>query len=134
MGMIADRIREEVGGWAGVQAGSHRFGGIEFRAAGHEIGHLHGDRLADLPFPVRIRRELVESGRALPHHVLPDSGWVSFRIGGEDDVPAAVALFRLNYDRITAAAGQAESAEKAEPQASAEPAAAAPAEAEAQPA
>lgn len=103
MGAIADRIREEVGGWAGVESGSHRFGGIEFRVAGHEIGHLHGDRLADLPFPVRIRRELVESGRALPHHVLPDTGWVSYRIGSEDDVPGAIALFRLNYERITAA-------------------------------
>jgi hypothetical protein len=104
MGAIAYQIRAEVGGWPGVETGSHRFGGVEFRVAGHEIGHLHGDRLADLPFPTRIRRELVESGRALPHHVLPDSGWVSFRIGGPDDVTAVVALFRLNYDRITAAA------------------------------
>lgn len=115
MGAVADRIREEVGGWAGVEAGSHRFGGIEFRVAGHEIGHLHGDRLADLPFPVRIRRELVESGRALPHHVLPDSGWVSFRIHSEDDVNAAIALFRLNYERITAATNQGEPPEEAGP-------------------
>lgn len=115
MGMIADRIRDEVGGWEGVEAGSHRFGGIEFRVAGHEIGHLHGDRLADLPFPVRIRRELVESGRAEPHHVLPDSGWVSFRIGTEEDVGEAVALFRLNYDRISAAAAKAETPEHPEP-------------------
>lgn len=112
--MIADRIRDEVGGWKGVQAGSHRFGGIEFRVAGHEIGHLHGDRLADLPFPVRIRRELVENGRAEPHHVLPDTGWVSFRIGSAEDVDPAVALFRLNYDRITAAAAKAETPESPE--------------------
>jgi hypothetical protein len=114
MGDIADRIREEVGGWDGVESGSHRFGGIEFRVAGHEIGHLHGDRLADLPFPVRIRRELVKSGQALPHHVLPDTGWVSYRIGSEDDVPGAIALFRLNYERITAAAARAEAPESAE--------------------
>lgn len=115
MGMIADRIRDEVGGWEGVEAGSHRFGGIEFRVAGHEIGHLHGDRLADLPFPVRTRRELVESGRAEPHHVLPDTGWVSFRIGSAEDVADAVALFRLNYDRITAAAARAEGPERPGP-------------------
>ena len=115
MGAIADRILEEVGGWAGVEAGSHRFGGTEFRVAGHEIGHLHGDRLADLPFPVRIRRELVESGRALPHHVLPDSGWVSFRIHSEEEVDAALALFRLNYERITAAATRGEAPEEAGP-------------------
>lgn len=98
MGAIVD----EVSGWSGVTAAPHRFGGIEFRVAGHEIGHLHGERLADLPFPVRMRRELVEGGRALPHHVLPDSGWVSYRIHGPEDVPGAIALFRLNYERITA--------------------------------
>lgn len=145
MGAIADRILDEVGGWAGVEAGSHRFGGIEFRVAGHEIGHLHGDRLADLPFPVRIRQALVESGRALPHHVLPDSGWVSFRIHSPEDVDAAIALFRLNYERLTAAT-PGEAPAEAEPDA-AEPAtaseeagpvvvepAAAPAVAEPQPA
>ncbi len=97
MGPIVD----EVGGWPGVRVAPHRFGGIEFRVAGHEIGHLHGERLADLPFPVHVRRELVESGRALPHHVLPDSGWVSYRIRGPEDVDAAIGLFRLNYARIT---------------------------------
>jgi hypothetical protein len=100
MGAIASGIEAEICSWPGVQAGPHRFGGREFRAAGHEIGHLHGDRLADLPFPVDVRRELVESGRAQAHHVLPDTGWVSYRIHSAADVPGAVALFRLNYDRI----------------------------------
>lgn len=114
MGAIANEIGGEVGGWPGVETGPHRFGGVEFRVAGHEIGHLHGDRLADLPFPVQMRNELVEGGRALPHHVLPDSGWVSFRIGGAEDVAQAVALFRLNYDRITGAAAEP-AAQEAEP-------------------
>src|SRR3712207_8680900 len=43
---------------------SHRFGGVEFRVRGHEIGHLHRSRLVDLPFPVRVRKELVAEGRA----------------------------------------------------------------------
>src|SRR3712207_7057353 len=42
------------------------FGGVEFRVRGHEIGHLHGSRLADLPFPVRMRKELVAGGKAEP--------------------------------------------------------------------
>jgi hypothetical protein len=29
------------------------------------MGHLHGEKLADLPFPVEIRKELIASGRAL---------------------------------------------------------------------
>jgi hypothetical protein len=34
--------------------------------------------LADLPFPGRIRQELVAAGQASPRHILPKSGWVSY--------------------------------------------------------
>ena len=102
MAGIRERIEAEVGGWPGVEARPHRFGGVEFRVNGHEIGHLHGDRLADLPFPRRVREELVEAGRAQVHHVMPQTGWVSYRIGGEEDVEGALDLFRRNYERLTA--------------------------------
>jgi Luciferase len=102
---IADEIEREVTSWPGVEAKPHRFGGIEFRVNGHEIGHLHGSRLADLPFPVGMRKELVAAGRARLHHVLPQTGWVSYPIGGEADVEAALELFRLNYERLTARGG-----------------------------
>lgn len=96
---IHDTIRAAVGGWPGVEAVEHRFGGTEFRMGKVEIGHIHGNRLADLPFPRRIRNEIIEAGRALPHHVLPDSGWVSRWISGPDEVDDVIALFRLNYER-----------------------------------
>ena len=48
---------------------------------------------------MRVREELVRAGRAERHHVLPDSGWVSYRIGGPADVPGAIELFRLSYER-----------------------------------
>jgi hypothetical protein len=102
MASIGEKIEREVAGWEGVEARPHRYGGVEFRVRGHEIGHLHGDRLADLPFPLRVRKELVAEGRALPHHVLPETGWVSYPIRGEEDVGGALALFRLNYERLTA--------------------------------
>jgi hypothetical protein len=95
----ADRIRTEVGSWPDVTVIPHRFGGVEFRVGRRELGHLHGGHLADLPFPRRIRDEMIAAGRADPHHVLPDTGWVSFRIRSADDVDRAIALFRLNYDR-----------------------------------
>jgi hypothetical protein len=100
-----ERIRREVLHWPGVTEAPHRFGGVEFRLGRRELGHLHGDRLADLPFPVRIREELVRAGRALPHHILPESGWVSYPIRGADDVQGAIALFRLAYDRAVATRG-----------------------------
>jgi hypothetical protein len=102
MAGIAEQIEREVANWDGVEARPHRFGGVEFRVRGHEIGHLHANRLADLPFPVRVRKELVAKGRARLHHVLPESGWVSYPIGGEEDVEGALELFRLNYDLIMA--------------------------------
>ncbi len=100
MGQVADAIIQAILRWPGVSAQPHRFGGVEFTLDHREIGHLHGDRLADLPFPMRIRDELVAAGRAQPHHVLPDSGWVSRRIHGQEDVADVIALFRLNYDRL----------------------------------
>jgi hypothetical protein len=104
MGTLADAIAREVLGWPGVEAAPHRFGGVEFRLRGREIGHLHGDRLADLPFPARMRDAILASGRAVPHHILPDSGWVSCWIRGEADVANVVTLFRMQYDRVMARA------------------------------
>jgi len=104
---VAELIAREVRSWPGVSVEPHRFGGLEFRVDHHEIGHLHGNRLADLPFPVRVRDELVAAGRASPHHVLPQTGWVSRYITGPEDAPAVVALFRLSYDRIVGARARA---------------------------
>ena len=108
---VADRIAEQVLSWDGVTAHEHRFGGVEFRLGRRELGHLHGDRLADLPFPRRVRDELVAAGRARPHHVLPDSGWVSRPIAGPGDVAEVVALFRLSYDRAAAAGARSAEAD-----------------------
>jgi hypothetical protein len=99
----AERIREAVGSWEGVELGPHRFGGIEFRLGRRELGHLHGDRIADLPFPRRVRDELIAAGRARAHHVLPESGWVTFPIVEPDDVDRAIELFRLSYERARTA-------------------------------
>ena len=96
---ITAQITREVAAWPGVTIAPHRFGGVEFLLGRRELGHLHGHRLADLPFPVRVRELLVAGGKAQPHHILPESGWVSYAIRGAADVPEVIALFRLNYDR-----------------------------------
>ena len=99
---INESIERELLSWPDVTVGEHRFGGREFRVGKREIGHLHGSAVADLPFPRAVRDELVARGEVAPHHHLPDSGWVSFYFLSEADIPAAIALFRRNYERIRA--------------------------------
>ncbi|MDP8973176.1 MAG: DUF5519 family protein [Actinomycetota bacterium] len=100
MTKLREAVEREVSSWDGVETRPHRFGGVEFRVRGHEIGHLHGSRLADLPFPIRMRKELVAEGKAEPHHLLPQTGWVSYYPHGPEDVPAVIDLFRLNYEHL----------------------------------
>lgn len=102
---VGARIRAEVASWPGISEAPHRFGGTEFRLGKREIGHLHGDVLADLPFPVAIREQLVREGKARAHHYLPESGWVSLPLRDEESVEAAISLFRLAYDRAVAQRG-----------------------------
>lgn len=93
------RIRAELLTWPGVSAEPHRFGGIQYSYGRKELGHVHGDRLADLPFPRAIHDQLIAEGRADPHHVLPETGWVSRWIESDDEAPDVITLFRLNYER-----------------------------------
>lgn len=61
MSMILEKIKKEILSWPNA-AELHKFGGIEFRLNKREMGHIHSDRLADLPFPMKTRDDLVNSG------------------------------------------------------------------------
>jgi hypothetical protein len=95
-------IHDEVSSWPGVTALPHRFGGIEYLYGKKEMGHVHGDRLADLPVPRRMHDDLIAAGRAQPHHVLPETGWISIWIDGPQDAPAVIEIFRKQYERYSA--------------------------------
>jgi hypothetical protein len=88
---------------------THRFGGVEYNYGRKELGHVHGDRLADLPFPRAIHDQLIAAGRAELHHVLPDTGWVSRWIASADEADDVIALFRINYDRYSASSARGDS-------------------------
>jgi hypothetical protein len=104
MKSAGELIRDEVSAWPGVEAVPHRFGGVEYRYGRKEMGHVHGDRLADLPLPRKVHDEVIATGRARPHHILPATGWVSCWMSSAADAPAVIELFRLQYDRYLAAA------------------------------
>jgi hypothetical protein len=91
-------IRAAVVEWPGIEAHPHRFGGTEYRLGTREIGHVHGDDLLDVPFPKKVRDQVIAEGRAQPHHILPESGWVSFYLRQEADVERAIALLRESYE------------------------------------
>jgi len=82
----------------GIEAHPHRFGGTEFRIGKREIGHIHGDSLVDIPFPTKIRDEIVAAREAEPHHILPESGWVSFYLKEDGDLERAIALLKRSYE------------------------------------
>ncbi|MFZ0513416.1 MAG: luciferase family protein [Candidatus Nitrosopolaris sp.] len=97
---ITQAIKEKILKWPGVTTEPNRFGGIEFLVDKKEMGHRERERLADLPFPIEIRENLVASGQALPHHIYPESGWVSYWIRNSEDIPAVINLFELQYERL----------------------------------
>ncbi len=96
-----ERIDVALQGWRDVAARPHRFGGTEYRFGRREIGHVHGDGLVDIPFPKKVRDELVTAGRAEPHHILPESGWVSIYLRQPSDVDRAIELLHLSYEIAT---------------------------------
>jgi hypothetical protein len=94
----ATALHEALMSWDGVTTGPGRFGSIVYYLGKREIGHVHGNSHADIPLPTRICNELVETGRAEPHHFLPRSGWVSapFSMGAA----AVLDVFKINHDLI----------------------------------
>ncbi len=94
----SQRIVDAVSSWEGIEARPHRFGGVEFMLGRVEVGHIHvGMGLVDIPFTRRTRAALVADNEAEPHHILPESGWISFWMRGDQDVAQALRLYRLSY-------------------------------------
>lgn len=101
-------IEREVLGWPGVwrkrdEDGPGGVGVTGYRFGRPQIGHVHDDGHADFRFPRDVRDELIRSGRAIPHPAFPNSRTTaSYRIRTSKDVPGAVELFRMNYERLRA--------------------------------
>lgn len=92
------RVIDAVSAWEGVVAQPHQFGGVEFVLGKIEVGHVHvNSGLVDIPFTRRTREALVGTGAAELHHILPESGWISYWMNGAADAEHAVKLYRLSY-------------------------------------
>ncbi len=99
MSSATRKLEEQVAAWPRVSVARHRFGGREFRFDKAEIGHVHSWGDVDIPFTRAMREVLLAEHLAQPHRWLPDSGWISFHIGGEADLAHAEWLMRLSWLR-----------------------------------
>ena len=92
---VRESLEREAGRLLGAALSVHRFGGLGFKSGRHELAHLHGNGLFDAFVGAKARALIVSSGMALPHHVFPKSGWVSFWMKTEKDVETALELMRV---------------------------------------
>ena len=101
-------IEREVLGWPGVfkkrdEDGPGGIGVTGYRLGRKQIGHVHDDGHADFRFPREVRDELIQSGQAISHPAFPNSRTTaSYRIRSAEDVPGALELFRMTYERVAA--------------------------------
>lgn len=93
------RLEEELSTWPHVSVKPHRFGGREFTFGSAEIGHVHTGGTVDIPFTRALHDALLAEGLAQTHRWVPNSGWVTFHMSGEQDLRHALWLFRLSYLR-----------------------------------
>ena len=98
-------VERELLAWPGVVMAVGRFDSVQFNLGRREIGHVHRDGTADLPFPRSVHDELIAAGAARPHRA-GVAGFVSVRLRSTEDVAPVVALFRRNYERAVADAAR----------------------------
>jgi hypothetical protein len=96
-------IERDVLKWPGVTLEPGRFGATSYRYGKREIGHVHRDRIADLPVTTEMREGLMAQGRARPHRA-GVKGYVSYPLENEEDVSAVLEILGQNYDRAKDAA------------------------------
>jgi hypothetical protein len=94
---LLEQVQANVVTWPGIEVAPHRFGGTEFTVGNVEIGHFHRNGMIDILYSKAIRQQLIAEGKAELHHLLPDTGWISFYIRSEADVQRAIWLFRYSY-------------------------------------
>src|ERR687893_673166 len=102
-------VERDVLSWPGVTKERKRGGGpgqggfwvppaTVYRFGRRQIGHIHDTGVADLTFPRETHDKLIHDGRAKPHGA-GFANVVSYHIREPEDVPGAVELFRMSYER-----------------------------------
>lgn len=98
---LLEGLEREVLSWPGVSRDPDGAGVSIYRLGRRQIGHVHYDGVADVQFPKALHDGLISASRAQPHR----GGFptvVSYAIRTPEDVPGAVELFRISYERAKA--------------------------------
>jgi hypothetical protein len=95
-----DQIESEMLLIPDIKLSLHRYGGIQFNYGTKELGHLHSNGLLDIPTSKAKKNIYLSQGIAQNHHVMPQSGWVSFYISSKEDQKQAVVLLKEAYERV----------------------------------
>ncbi len=98
---LIDELEDEIMLWNGVHSHFHKYGGLQFDFQKSEIGHIHGNGLIDILIDRKTAKELIVNGKAMEHHTIKNSGWISFYIKSRQDFTNAIYLFRLSYQRVS---------------------------------
>ncbi len=100
-GSVAERIINEALSWPGVYREAGHLGSVVLRVGGREVGHLHGDAVADVPLAPELRDQLLADETTHEHQWRHESGWVRVLLETEEGVQQALALLRGSYDGVT---------------------------------
>ena len=101
--LLLTMVEREVLRWPGVTSEPGRFGATSFRYDKREIGHIHHDRIADLPVTTEMREDILARGRAHPHRA-GVKGYISYPLEDQEDLSVVLEILGRNYDRAKAAA------------------------------
>ena len=82
---------------ADVSTSFHKYGGLQFNVDNKEIGHMHGDGLVDIHLNKKLAQIIILLGLAEDHHVLKNSGWISFPLRRNQDLNIIVKIAHLGY-------------------------------------
>ena len=96
LALLIQELEDRVASWDGVEVLIHRYGGRQFNYIDKEIGHVHSNGLLDIRFSRNLKESILKKGMANEHHLLKNTGWISFYIRSEGDVEKALRLLKTS--------------------------------------
>ncbi|MFP4324241.1 MAG: luciferase family protein [Anaerolineales bacterium] len=92
-----ERIIAALGRWEDVECRQHRYRSTDVFLGLAEVARVHANGVLDLRYNQPLAQALIAEGKATPHEMYPDSGWVNFHVHCERHVPQALWLLEVAY-------------------------------------